>query len=204
MEPTEATPLEPTSVESWKQGKTQTEGEAFPLKVPSGNVALVRKCSLDEFLTSGLIPNPLIGVLEELFDIPDNHRAEEAEGKMGDLTTLRATSQLVDRVVIRFVVEPKVEPIPKCKNCAREEYDGIHHEVPDRGAKNKVIRKPHAYKDPGRDEDKLYVDQVEWDDKFAVYDFALSEASATESFRKEQGGDVESVPDGEEVQRTTK
>jgi len=203
MEAQEPTPLAATSAESWKQAARQ-EHESYPLEVPSGNVALVRKVSGEEFIASGWIPNPLIQVIEDLMGIEDDEERTEEAAKKVTADRLRAMSELVDRVVVGCTVQPNVQPIPVCKKCELVYYNDVHTGEDMKDKKGKVELAAHDYKDPGRDEALLYVDEVIWDDKFAVYEFALSEANAFVRFHSEQEAAVEHVPDRKVVQRKTK
>lgn len=66
-----------------------------------------------------------------------------------------------------------------------------------------ACEEPRLYPAPGEEgerlPDRLYVDEVDFADKMAVYEYAVGGAAALESFRDEQSGDVESVSDVEDV-----
>lgn len=203
MEAQEPTPLAATSAESWKQA-AKKEQESYPLEVPSGNVALVRKVSGEEFVASGWIPNPLIQVIEDLMGIEDDEERTVEAAKKVTADRLLSMSELVDRVVVGCTIQPNVQPIPLCKKCELLYYSKVHSGEDMKSSKGKIELAAHSYKEPGRDESLLYVDEVMWDDKFAIYEFALSEANAFVRFHSEQEADVESVPNSKDVQRKAK
>lgn len=61
---------------------------------------------------------------------------------------------------------------------------------------------PAPLKEEDRDEEKLYVDDVDWEDKRFIYEYVLGAVADVEAFREKQEGDVEAVPDGELVTGT--
>jgi hypothetical protein len=52
-------------------------------------------------------------------------------------------------------------------------------------------------KESERDEDLLYVDELDWDDKQFIYSYAIGSVADLETFRKQQAANVEVVPDGD-------
>lgn len=205
MEPTEATsssPLEATSAREWKQG---LKVESFPVTVPSGNTAMVKKIHIEEFLRSGWIPNPLIPAIEDMMKRGGGEKAVKSvsDKAMQKVENIRAVRRMVDRVVVECTVEPNVHPEPPCLSCFGMPEDP-GHDGTDVMREGEVFLEAHKFVSAPRDEDFLYVDEVDWADKFAVYDFALSEAAQPIPFREEQEGDVEPVSDSESVPHKTK
>jgi hypothetical protein len=56
---------------------------------------------------------------------------------------------------------------------------------------------PAPVKESERDEDLLYVDEIDWDDKQFIYTYAIGSVADLEAFREQQKANVEVVPDGD-------
>lgn len=69
------------------------------------------------------------------------------------------------------------------------------------------VVEPKVYKAPlreeDRDEDTLYVDEVDWDDRQFIYQYALGSVADLEEFRQRQTPDVEPVQPREDVEDKT-
>jgi len=65
----------------------------------------------------------------------------------------------------------------------------------------KVLPVPENVED--RDEEALYVDEVNFDDKVFIYQYAVGGTADLESFRAEQARLMGSVPDGEDLVDST-
>lgn len=59
----------------------------------------------------------------------------------------------------------------------------------------KVLAVP--LKEEDRDDDLLYVDELEWEDKQFIYSYAIGSVSDLEAFREEQAGDLEALSNGD-------
>lgn len=200
MEPTEASSSpEISTAAQWKTSKRSSD--ASPLRVPSGNTALVRKVSVDKFLSSGWIPNPLLPIIQDM--MRGRNSKTIADKAATDVQNILAMKQLMDRVVVECTEQPVVQPEPECIVCHLAVEDEVHHGVPHM-VDEEIATSAHEYEPAARDEELLYVDEIEWEDKTAVYEFALSEASAAAPFHDEQTPSVEPVPKRKTVQRKTK
>jgi len=58
---------------------------------------------------------------------------------------------------------------------------------------------PEPEQDGDRDDERLYVDEVSFPDKYAIYAYAISGVKEVAPFRGEQTGDVERIHDGEDI-----
>lgn len=183
-----AQPLAPTPAASWAGG-VKIEGQAVPL--PSGNVALVKQISPQAFLSSGMIPNPLLSIIRK--SIQDKQGMNPASMKKitEDNELLVSTLELFDRVLCHIMVEPVVEMPPPCKVCGKYANKSQH----DPG-----VRDSHTYTEDARDPNILYADIVQMDDKVFLFQWALGGTADLESFREEQRQVVGDVPDSEDVQ----
>lgn len=167
-------PKEVTGASEWKKEKTQ----GFPLEVPSGKVALVRPVGMQAFLTQGHIPNSLREIAMEAISqrkAPELKVEELTAEQIGDMLTA------FDNVCVFCTVAPKVAPIPKFTNdhhihgfCTEEE---VGDEIP----------MDHEL----RDDDILYVDEVDLEDKTFIFQFACGGTRNVEQFRAEYAGRME-------------
>jgi len=142
----------PTSASQWKKA-----GGGTPIRVPSGNVALVKRPGLQVFLAQGKIPNSLMEFITQALK-------GKAQPKMEDLDlnpeAMKDMMALVDAVVIHSCVEPQVVAVPM-------------------DAKGNGL--VESYRDPNI----LYVDEVDIEDKMFIFNYAVGGTSDVDSFRKE-------------------
>lgn len=143
-----------------------------PLTVPSGNVALVRRKPLEALWKQGMIPNSLLPLVQKAIKSGEKVKHEDVEAWTEE--HMSDIVELIDRVVVDCVVKPKVAPVP---------LDDDGNEVP--------------YED--RDQDKLYVDEVDDEDKAFIYQYVTGGTDDVARFRAEQATGLEIVPDGEDV-----
>lgn len=152
--PKKATPEEnetPTPISGWKKSS-----EGSPLRVPSGNTAIVRNPGMQVFVSQGMIPNSLMGPIQEALHNgkrPDMSKLEVNE------QTLKDMLELADAVVMFCVVDPKV--------------------TSNKDATGEILPLE------ARDADKLYVDEVDVEDKMFIFQYAVGGTRDIERFRKE-------------------
>lgn len=96
--------LKVTSAEDWGKDPSKQE-DGFLLELPSGRVAKVRRTlDLPVLLKSGMIPNPLAGIVRKMMDNRDsNFPVDEMNGE--------ALGQLLDLIhaaIVKMMIEPKV------------------------------------------------------------------------------------------------
>ena len=149
-----------TQASAWK-GKKRGE----PLDLPSGNTALVRAVGMQTFMQQGYIPNSLMSTVQEAI----------TKGKAPDLSKVEVTPQalqemaeMMDRVCVYCIVEPKVLPVP-----ADEDE---------------------------RDEESLYIDEVDLADKTFIFQFAVGGTRDLEKFREGLPEGVGALPASEDAE----
>ena len=135
-----------TSANAWK--KQTVEGT--PLRVPSGNTCLVRAPGMGVFMREGVIPNGLMGIIQEA--MANGRAPDEADlaGMVDDPSKLQQLVELADAVALYCVIEPPLSQAP---------VDEEGHIVPF----------GHALRDPNT----LYVDEVDFNDKMYIFNFAV-------------------------------
>ena len=162
--------LSPTPVSAWK-AKT---GRGEPIKLPSGNVALIDTPGMRQFLARGHIPNSLMSIVSEA--IEDGKPPDMSQVKM-DQQTLLDFMDTIDSVCLDCVIEPKLHP-------ANDE-------------EGNYIRPSE------RDPDLLYVDEVDEDDKIFVFNRAVGGTADLTQFRQELAAGMESVSSSKDVESKT-
>lgn len=167
----------PTNVGEWRSKR----GEAIEL--PSGNVALVAKPDLRKFLHGGDVPDSLTALVKAQIS-GDQNKIEKEQAKMGEYDgMLEDYFTYMDYIVTQTVIEPVVLQVP-----TREDEDGNIEDV------------PYDERDL---EAGLYADEVDFDDKMFLFDFAIRGTKDLESFRVEQAQLMGSSPNGEGVSDET-
>lgn len=141
-----------TSPQAWR-GRQGAE-----LKLPSGNVCLVRNPGMKAFLKSGVIPDPLVGLVRQAISGDTEFDPKQFLQTDEDLEMLFDT---LNNVLVEVVMQPKVLPPP-------EDSEG------------KIIPLD------ARDQSKLYADEVDMDDKVFIFQFAVGGTKDLEKFRQEQ------------------
>lgn len=134
------------------------------LHLPSELVVKAKRVELQTFILSGNVPNPLMETVSAALakgqkaDIPAMMGVDE--GKI-DLDMINDMYEMVNRVVVASVLEPKV------------------HYAPEEGE--------------DRDDDLLYVDEVEDEDKMFIFQWATGGTDDVATFRLEAGADMDAL-----------
>lgn len=146
----------PTPASTWKK---KTVGGTL-ISVPSGNTALVRAPGMQVFLEQGVIPNALMPIIKEAMQ----KGAAPNESDMGDMIAdpdkLRDLVELANAVTVFCCIDPKVSHPPT-------DEAGV------------VI----PMGDPRRDEETLYIDEVDFNDKMYIFNFAVGGPADLDKFR---------------------
>jgi hypothetical protein len=149
-----------------KEWKKRTK-EGLYVRVPSGNTAYIRTPGMEVFLERGLIPNALLPLITDSLNRGGPPKDEDLAGLLKDQEKLQEIIDLANGITVYCCIDPVVEPIPL--------YDD-----------GSII--PIGSSD--RDEDLLYVDEVDFNDKMFILGVATGGIEALERFREEQGLDV--------------
>lgn len=138
------------------------KAQGADLELPSGEVCLARNVGMQVFLERGLIPNSLMPIIRQALV------GEEPDLKMDDISEeqIKEMMDLFDAATVLCVVEPKVHRVPR---------DGEGEPVPIED----------------RDPDKLFVDEVDFEDKQFIFQWVVGGTRDLERFREEQSASVE-------------
>lgn len=162
-----------TPAREWKK-KGQTGN--IDLTLPSGNVALVRRLQPEAFLTSGLIPDSLSVIIAEAIQSNKGLPPKALDDMSKDPKKLSEALKMVDEILCYVVMDPAVEMPPKC-GC------GQYFDVPQHT--DGTNTEHHVYLEEARDEDTLYADEVDLNDKMFIFQFCVGGTADVESFREE-------------------
>ena len=165
---------------TWKRNKGED------LLLPSGNTAFVKRPGPTAFLTQGLLPDNLTPIVQEAISKGKGLKKE----KMVEMTStpegIASMLDAMDRVLVSVVIEPKVlyhrrltvdgegEPI---LNNGKEVFEDIPED--------------------DRDDELLYTDDVDIDDKMFVFNFAVGGTRDLERFREEHTAGMGDLYPGE-------
>lgn len=167
-----------TNANAWRQANNQ----GTELKLPSGNTCLVRKAmGLQVFLRDGQIPNALMELVEKATSKgkpPSGQKTEElsAEDLLKNPKNLQSIIELCDNVCVEVLMEPKVLPVPR-------DEEGKDLPMPHRETTN----------------DFLWVDEVDFEDKMFIFNWAVGGTSNWEKFRGELSEHVGDVSGGQDL-----
>jgi hypothetical protein len=191
--------LTPTTASSWK-GKLEVEGT--PLRLPSENVALARQMSPSVFMTSGMIPDPLTGIIKKAIASNQGLPPSASKEIMDDPKLIGAALELFDRTLCHVIIEPVIQMPPPCdveingKPCGEYSNKPVHE--------NPAASGKHQYHEGPRDPNILYADQVDMNDKMFIFNWCLGGTRDLETFREELERGLGTLSDGEDVHRPAK
>lgn len=166
-----------TTAKEWKSGKTTD------LKLPSGNVCLVRKPDgMKAFMVNGKIPNSLMPLVSDALDSKSDGELD-MKAVMEDPQRMKDLMEMIDSITVSTVVEPAVLPVP---NNVDEKTGAI-------------TPVPHDE----RDDEILYVDEIDTEDKLMIMGWALGGVKDLEQFRETTTDRVATLVDVQDLPEST-
>lgn len=166
------------SDETQAQEVTSTAGwkakKAKLVEMPSGNVARLGRPGMQSFVTRGLIPNSLMDPIQKAIAQGKDPDPAEMRNLASEPEAMMQFFLLIDDVCVEVFQDPK-----------------LHHILDDEG--NPVER----------DENLLYVDEVDSDDKMFAFNYAVGGTQDVAQFRQEQKELLAVVSPGEGVESST-
>lgn len=91
----------------WKK-----DNEPVPVRVPSGNVALLRQVDIRKFMSEGIMPNSLLPIVQEAMDAKTAPKQKKIEQLAANPETIREMMDFLDKVALLCVVKPDLTPAP--------------------------------------------------------------------------------------------
>lgn len=181
-----------TQASQWKSAAKTGEHE---MELPSGNTALLRSIKPEAFLESGMIPDPLAGMIQQAISSKRGLPPAKMNEIASDPKKLAAAMEMFDRALVYCVVEPEVQMPPLCIHTDEEHPepcgylytsgDGVH-----------ISRKHpdfHKYVEEPRDPEVLYADVVDMTDKQFIFQWAIGGVSDVDRFREELRASVDAL-----------
>lgn len=176
-----------TSVSDWKAKATGNKG--MDIELPSGNVAKIKPIQITKLVEMDIFPDSLEQIISEKTRVgdkdevkakaPDEDAVRKAMGSPKDLAKLM---QSVDRITALAVLEPPV--LLGIENVETDpDKPAVWEDIPDEE----------------RDEDALYTDEVDLEDKMFIFQFCVGGTSDLERFREQFGAGLGIMGDGESL-----
>lgn len=162
-----------SSAKDWKKSSSGL-GLIHEVSVPSGNVARLRRPGMDTFIKLGMIPNSMMSIIQR--NITKAQRGQEPD----EASVAAELAKLIEdpeKIADILGLADKV----LCY-CAVEPKVSMPPDDPDE-----------------RDNDVLYADEVDMDDKMFIFSWAVGGAEDLASFRSGQAAGVGAVPPGADV-----
>ena len=141
--------------------------KGHPLLLPSGLTLICQRVGLRNFLSSGDIPNPLMPIVEEALDKGSKMDVQKMISNEEGEVDLDMIRDMYE-MVDQLVVAASVEPKV--------------HEVPE--------------DDDDRDDDLVYVDEVDDEDKMFIFQWCIGGTDDIARFRQEAETDLVAVAQG--------
>jgi hypothetical protein len=135
--------------------------QGINLPLPSGLVVKAKRVELQTFILQGAVPNPLMEIVSEALD----------KGKKADIAQMVGVDE--NNIDLGMV---------------RDMYEMVNGIVVASILQPKVLPVPES--DEDRDDDLLYVDEVDDEDKMFIFQWATGGTSDVETFRQEARADM--------------
>lgn len=166
-----ATRAKATAVSAWKKSTRLT-----PILLPSGNYMSFKRVGMEVFLTSGMMPNSLMGFAQRAVEKgrAQGMTTDEISDLMSDTDKIAELVTFIDKAICFVSVEPKVHPVP----------------LDDEGEVD----------ESQRSDELLYVDEVGLEDKMFIWQLVAGGTTNVESFRTESAAVLASVHRGEDLE----
>jgi hypothetical protein len=179
-----------TSVSEFKKRK-----KGIPLELPSGLMVVVRRVELTTFLQRGDVPNALLEIVQEALDKGqkmDTSKMINEDEKKIDLDMVNDMFATVGAVCIESVIDPPIHPL------VWTEDDQENEDIPEGAEVGDEIE------DEDRDDEVLYIDEVEAEDKMFIFQWAVGGTADLATFRRESSEGLAAVARGKKPGKSAK
>lgn len=168
-------------VSSIKDFKRRTQAI---VTLPSGfKVKLRNPGGMQAFFSTGLIPNSLMNIVNQGIKTGDVSMKDLSPDGNVDDKMISDMSRLMDDIALRCMVEPKLNPVPNEKDLAAWNKANKDNKLTD--------------VEDLRSDDKLYVDEIDEEDKLFIFHWMSSGVTDLETFRNRQKQGVDTLSAGE-------
>lgn len=159
-----ATTSQVTSAMEWKKDQRGV------IDLPSGKTARLRRTSIQTLMAAKMIPNNLMGIVQEALN--KGKLEMDPADFLKDPDKMSDMLELVDIVVVHCVLEPVIHATPKDED--------------------------------ERDDDLLYVDEIDDEDRSFIFQYATGGTSDVAKFRAEASEQLGSIQSQQTVSRPAK
>lgn len=153
--------------------KTWKRAVDEPVTLPSGNVVRLKRPGPTAMIQNGMLPDALMNVVSESISSKQGLSKESQTALLEDNERLIEMLDALDQTV------PKVMVDPKCAYHRNESGEDIPEDE--------------------RDDDVVYTDYIDLDDKMFIFQFAIGGTRDADRFREESASALGNLADGEEV-----
>lgn len=190
-----------TSAKNWKKAS------GIDLELPSGNTCLIKRPGMEKLLAAGILPDNMTPIALEAVQ-----RAQDTPGKPTDHKKKKGSESELDPELMKKFLEDenalvdifasfdKVAAMcviePKVMYHLRPVVDGSGNTRKDTKGRDVLEEIPAEE----RDEDIVYTDDVDMDDKTFIFNFVVGGSSDLEQFRNEYGDALADVQSREDVE----
>lgn len=180
-----------TSASAWKKN----ESSAL-VDLPSGNVAKIRRPGIPELMAAKVLPDSITPKAQAAIDRAQGKKIDESSAMTEDDFDIDEVAEMVDsfdQIAEMVFVEPPVrfhkvkvgERVAPPKNeKASPRTFAVYEQIPE----------------DERDEDYVYTDQIDMEDKVFVFNYAVGGTPDLERFRREYGNAMGGVSSSEGVE----
>lgn len=182
---TKAKKASASSIADFKKRKKGT-----PIELPSGLVVVARRVSLTSFLQRGEVPNALMDIVQEALQKGQNVDPASVIGVDGDdqtvdLEMVNDMFEMVNDIVKEMVVEPKIHPLPEVLD---EDNELVENPTPEEV-------------EEAKDDDLLYIDELDEDDKMFLFQWATGGTADIANFREEASASLDALAQSKKLQQ---
>lgn len=183
-----------TSIKDWKK---QAQVGKHEIDLPSGNTCLAQRLQPEAFLASGTIPDSLSPIVTEAIRTKKGLPPNALDDMTKDPKRIAEAMRMIDQVTCYIVIEPPVYMPPTCEVCEKYYNDNPAHT-------DLSHKERHTYNEADRDEETLYADEVDLNDRMFLFQWAVGGTADVESFRAQLEAGVGGLSAGKAVPRKAK
>lgn len=178
----------PTAADQWvsKVGEGTED-----VRLPSGNVARVRRAGPEAFLTQGLMPDTITPIVEKAIRSKKGLKPTQQVDMAKDPKQVGALLEMLDRTLVYAVVEPRVQMPPGCLVCGELDTLSV------KAHNDETDEHYHKFDPEDRQPGILYADRVDLEDKMFVMNFVVGGTRDLERFRRELRAGMAGLSAGE-------
>jgi len=169
--------------------KTWKRAGGEDIKLPSGNVALVKRPGPAALMSQGVLPDDLTPIVNDALSKGKKVSKAQTAEIMKDPKAIAGLMDSIDRISAVVIMEPPVKyhrrPIlgddgePVLGDDGKEQWEDI----------------PEAQRDP---DEFIYTDEIDFDDKMMIFQYATGGTRDFHRFREELAASVGDLSSGEE------